>query len=179
MAEAARPYDLLSEYERQSLAHDPGVPEQIESPGLWRGIGFRIRSYHFVSSISEVGEILTPLPMADVPGTLPWLLGVTNLRGNLVPVVDLGHFLFDEVTQSTPRTRLLVVYQPGGHVGLLVDEITGLQTLTLEQREHAEGEAHIKLRRFVEENITLDDKRLGVFSMTRLTRASDFLQAAL
>ncbi len=179
MAEAALPYDLLAEYERQSLAHDPGVPEQIETPGLWRGIGFRLGSYYFVSDISEVSEILTLLPMADVPGTLPWLLGVTNLRGNLVPVVDLGHFLFDEVTQCTPRTRLLVVYQPGGNVGLLVDEISGLQTLTLEQREHAEGEAHPQLRRFVEENITLGDKRLGVFSMTRLTRASDFLQAAV
>ncbi|HEN47100.1 MAG TPA: purine-binding chemotaxis protein CheW, partial [Mizugakiibacter sp.] len=144
MAEAALPYDLLAEYERQSLAHDPGVPEQIETPGLWRGIGFRLGSYYFVSDISEVSEILTPLPMADVPGTLPWLLGVTNLRGNLVPVVDLGHFLFNEVTRSTPRTRLLVVYQPGGNVGLLVDEISGLQTLTLEQREHAEGEAHLK-----------------------------------
>ncbi|HET9818032.1 MAG TPA: hypothetical protein VFP92_02570, partial [Rhodanobacteraceae bacterium] len=39
---AAQPegaYALLADYERRSLAHDPGVPEQIEAPGLWRAIG--------------------------------------------------------------------------------------------------------------------------------------------
>ena len=37
------PFDALADYERRSLAHAAGVPEQIEAPGLWRGIGFRVR----------------------------------------------------------------------------------------------------------------------------------------
>ena len=35
-------FDILLEYERLSLEHSAGVAEQVEAPGLWRGIGFRI-----------------------------------------------------------------------------------------------------------------------------------------
>jgi twitching motility protein PilI len=36
-----------------------GVPEQIDAPGLWRGIGFRIGTRYLVNSINGVNEILT------------------------------------------------------------------------------------------------------------------------
>ena len=36
------PFEALATFERRSLAHAAGLPEQIEAPGLWRGIGFRI-----------------------------------------------------------------------------------------------------------------------------------------
>ena len=35
------PFEALADYERRSLAHTAGLPEQIEAPGLWRGIGFQ------------------------------------------------------------------------------------------------------------------------------------------
>ena len=71
-----------------SLAHASDVPEQVDSPGLWRGIGFRVGSRRLVSGIDEINELLAVPPLTHVPGTQPWLLGVANVRGNLVPVVD-------------------------------------------------------------------------------------------
>ena len=35
-------FETLAEYERRSLAHVAGLPEQLQAAGLWRGIGFRI-----------------------------------------------------------------------------------------------------------------------------------------
>ena len=35
-------FDLLLDYERRSLAHQPGRPELVEAPGHWRGVGFRL-----------------------------------------------------------------------------------------------------------------------------------------
>ena len=58
-SQASGPFEILADYERRSLAHVAGIPEQIDAPGLWRGIGFRIGNHHMVSSISEVNEILT------------------------------------------------------------------------------------------------------------------------
>ena len=43
----------------------------------------------FIGGIGDVNEILFMPTLAPVPGTKPWLLGVANVRGNLVPVVDL------------------------------------------------------------------------------------------
>ncbi|MHB8570662.1 MAG: chemotaxis protein CheW, partial [Metallibacterium sp.] len=117
--------------------------------------------------------------LTPVPGTQPWLLGVANIRGNLVPVVDLGLFLFGSATLIGERTRVLLVRQGNsGSVGLLVDEVSGQRSLTLEMQSDAEGEDDPRLQRFVERNVRIEAQRLGVFSMLRLTRAADFQQAA-
>lgn len=179
MNSAMSPFEMLADYERRSLAHVAGQPEQIETPGLWRGIGFRIGGHMFASSIDQISELLTPQPLTAVPGTQPWLLGIANIRGNLVPVVDLRRFLFGERTHPTERSRVLLVRQHGGQVGLLVDEVLGQRHIFEEQRAAAEPEHDERLSRFVEENVTSEDQRLGLFGMSRLARAPDFLQAAL
>ena len=173
------PFAILAEYERLSLAHSAGPPEQIEAPGLWRGIAFRVGARRLASSIAEVNEITLPQALTPVPGTRPWLLGVANVRGNLVPVIDLGHFLFGSATAPGDRVRVLLVRQgAGGSVGLLVDEVYGQRSLTMEMQADAEGEDDPALQRFVERNVRVDGQRVGLFSMPRLTRAADFQQAA-
>ncbi|MEO6968901.1 MAG: chemotaxis protein CheW [Rhodanobacteraceae bacterium] len=173
-------FEALVDYERRSLAHVAGVPEQIEAPGLWRGIGFRVGERQFVSSINEVNEILTmPAALTPVPATRNWLLGVANVRGNLIAVVDLKQFLLDQRTHVNERSRVLWVKQSGGGVGLLVDEVLGQRNLTDEQRVDAEGESDERLARFVTENVASGTVSLGMFSMVELTRAADFQQTSV
>jgi len=180
MLQPAGGYALLAAYERRSLEHDPGVPEQIEAPGLWRAIGFRVGDHHFVSGIDEVSEILmSPPPVTSIPATRPWLLGVANVRGNLIALVDLKQFLFEQRTHVTGRARVLVVKQSGGNVGLLVDELLGQRNLTDADRVDAEGEADGRLARFVTENVTMGPVRLGRFSMVELTRTAEFQHAGI
>lgn len=175
---SATPYEVLAEYERRSLAHAAGAPEQADAPGLWRGIGFRIGDRHFVSSIAEVNEILTPPVVTLVPGAKSWLLGVANVRGNLVPVVDLRDFVGGGRSQNTETTRVLVVRQHGGSVGLLVDEVQGQRSFSEEQLTAAVGEADERYNNYVGENVQLGDVQWGLFSMTALVRSTHFQQAA-
>ncbi|MGA9333144.1 MAG: chemotaxis protein CheW [Rudaea sp.] len=172
------PFEALADYERRSLAHVAGLPEQIEAPGLWRGIGFRIGARHLVSSINEVNEILTMPALTIVPGTRNWLLGVANVRGNLVPVVDLKLYLMEERTQLTDASRVLLVRQGSGSVGLLIDELLGQRSFTEEQRTEALVEEDERYQRFVAENYPLGDVHWGLFSMAALIRTPDFIQAA-
>ncbi|RDJ00220.1 chemotaxis protein CheW [Dyella solisilvae] len=173
---ALSPFELLARYERLSLAHASGTPEKLEAPGLWRGIGYRAGNRLFVSGIDEISELLAVPSLTPVPGTQAWLLGVANVRGNLVPVIDLARFLFGERTQLTERTRLLVVRQGAGSVALMVDEVFGQRTVDVEQRRNAEQEDDSRLARFVDERV--GEPRLAVFSMGKLVRAPDFRQAA-
>lgn len=175
---ALSPFDALAEYERRSLAHVAGVPEQIEAPGLWRGIGFRIGSRYLVSSINEVNEILTFPSLTLVPGTRPWLLGVANVRGNLVPLIDLKLYLEGERTQVTESSRVLLARQAGGSVGLLIDEVLGQRNFSQEQRADAVGEEDDRYARFVAEKYQLGEVHWGLFSMAALVRTPDFAQAA-
>jgi twitching motility protein PilI len=172
------PFEALADYERRSLAHAAGVPEQIEAPGLWRGIGFRVGTRYLVSGIAEVNEILTYPSLTIVPGTRPWLLGVANVRGNLVPLIDLKHYLEGERSSLSDTTRVLLVRQAGGSVGLLVDEVLGQRNFSEEQRAQAVGEEDDRYDRYVAEKYPLGEVLWGLFSMTALVRTPEFAQAA-
>lgn len=172
------PFETLVDYEWASLAHSAGVPDQVQAPGQWRGIGFRLGKHFFVSSIEEVQEILTMPALARVPGTCNWLLGVANVRGSLVPVVDLKAFVEGEAAVIGDTTRVLVARQQGGNVGLLVDEVLGQHSFSQQQRANAVGEADPAYARFVGEKIRSGDVMWGLFSMAALTRTPEFQQTA-
>ncbi|HQW63108.1 MAG TPA: chemotaxis protein CheW [Pseudomonadota bacterium] len=172
------PFDLLLDYERQAQAHVAGAAEQVEAPGLWRGIAFRVGTHHLVSGIAEVSEILTLPPMTTIPGTKPWLLGVANIRGNLVAIVDLRGFIEGDRTPIGDRSRVLVARQAGGAVGLLIDEVLGQRNFTDENVPLSDGEQDERYERFVPRRYELGGTEWGVFSMTTLVRTPDFQQAA-
>ncbi len=170
------PFEILARYERLSLAHASESQDKLDAPGLWRGIGFRVGSRLLVTGIDEINELLAVPTLTSVPGTKPWLLGVANVRGNLVPVIDFARFLFGERTQHSDRTRLLVVRQGSGNVALMVDEVFGQRTVDGEQRRDAVAEDDVRLTRFVDSRV--GEQQLAIFSMSRLVRAPDFRQAA-
>ena len=174
---ATTPFEVLAGYEQRSLAHAAGAPEQIEA-ALWRGIGFRIGDRYFVSSIAEVNEILTLPTVTVVPGAKSWLLGVANVRGNLVPVIDLRDFVGGGRSPTSDTTRVLVVRQHGGSVGLLVDEVLGQRSFSEDQLADTIGELDENYGRFVGENVQLGDVLWGLFSMAALARSAQFQQAA-
>jgi twitching motility protein PilI len=177
------PFDVLVDYERRSLSHVVGLPEQIDAPGLWRGVGFRIGSHRLASNFDEVLEILNLPQITPVPGAQPWLLGLANARGNLMPVVDLKQFLEGERTVLHEGQRILLVRQPGGNVAVLIDELYGQRSFTEQQQvdpdQLADGAlASGRYGHFIERAYQLDDQAWGIFSLDRLSRTPEFRQAA-
>ena len=172
------PFEVLSDYEQRSLSHVAGMPEQIEAPGLWRGIGFRLGKRNLASGFSEVVEIITLPPVTPVPGGDIWLLGVANIRSTLIPVVDLKLFLEGERTVQHATTRALVVRQTGGNVAVLIDELFGQRNFTDENKTDLNGLDAGRYGTFVKQAYKLGDTIWGVFSMASLTRTAEFRQAA-
>lgn len=170
-------FEILLDYERRSLAHVAGRPETIEAPGHWRGVGFRIGNRRLVSAFDEVVEILTLPAVTPVPGALPWMLGVTNVRGNLLPVVDLKQFLEGERTLLHDGQRVLVVKQVGGNVAVLIDELFGQRTFNDSHRSEPGDIAEGPYGHFVGQAYRVADVTWGVFSMSLLARTPEFRQA--
>ena len=77
------------------------------------------------SGFDEVVEIMPMPQVTPVPGAQPWMLGVANIRGNLLPIVDLKQFLEGERTVLHEGQRVLIVRQPGGDVAVTIDELFG------------------------------------------------------
>jgi twitching motility protein PilI len=180
---ALGPFELLADYERRSLEHVAGLPEQLDAPGLWRGVGYRVGSHRLASGFDEVREILPLPPITPVPGAQPWMLGVANVRGNLLPIVDLKQFLEGERTVLHESQRVLLVRQPGGDVAVLIDELFGQRSFNEPQLLDAEQIAETQLSQgryahFVDRAYRIDDRPWGIFSLERLARTPEFRQAA-
>ena len=172
------PYEVIADYERRSLAHVAGLPEQLYAPGLWRGVGYRIGSHLLASGFDEFVEILPLPPVTPVPGAQPWMLGVANIRGSLLPIVDLKQFLEGERTVLHEGQRVLVVRQSGGDVAVTIDELYGQRSFTEEQKIATDGLAGGRYSHFVDRAYQLGDHPWGVFSLSLLARTPEFRQAA-
>jgi len=171
------PFEVLLDYEQKSLSHAVGLPETLEAEGLWRGIAFRISASYLVAGIGEVNEILTIPSMTNVPGAKGWLLGIANVRGNLVAVVDLKAFLAGQRTVSTDRCRLLVIKQGTASVGLLVDEVLGQKTFNNTHRVEL-AQVEESMVDYIDGGYRQDGRDWGIFALTQLVRTQEFINAA-
>ncbi len=173
-------FDTLAEYERRSLAHVAGLPEQLQAAGLWRGIGYRIGRHRLVSGYEAVAEIITVPQITPVPGAQPWMLGVANVRSNLLPVVDLKQFL--EGARSViheGHQKVMVLRQPGGDVAVTIDELYGQRSFMEDQLVDAEGVAEGRYSGLIERAYQVAEDVWGVFSLDRLVRTPEFRHAAV
>lgn len=172
------PFQVLREYERLSLAHAVGLPEQIEVTGQFTGIGFRLGDINLVASISDIREILPYPSLTRVPGAAEWLLGIANVRGTLAAVIDLRGFLQGDETEITPRSRLLLVNQGSGAVGLLVDEVMGLRRFMDDETAEDAKLVSSMVAGFIAREYEQDGIRWGVFDLDELLGRPSFAQAA-
>jgi twitching motility protein PilI len=171
------PYEVLLEYEQQSLAHAVGLPETLEAEGLWRGIAFRMSASQLVASIADVNEILTIPTVTQVPGAKGWLLGIANVRGNLVAVIDLKAFLAGQRTVTNDRSRVLVIKQGNALVGLLVDEVLGQKSFNDGHKTNL-VQVEETLADFIEGGYRQDGQDWGIFALGALMRTQEFINAA-
>jgi len=172
------PFDVLAGFEQRSLEHVVGLPEQLDAPGLWRGVGYRVGQRLLASGFDEVVEILPMPQLTPVPGAQPWMLGVANIRGSLLPVVDLRLFLEGERTVLHEGQRVLLVRQPGGNVAVTIDELFGQRSFLEEQLSSHEALAEGRYSGFIDRAYKVGGRAWGVFSLDRLSRTPEFRQAA-
>lgn len=85
---------------------------------------FRLRSEEYGLPVSVVRNIIRYETPTFVPRAPAAVTGVINLRGEVVPVVDLGERLFGTPLVPGSSSRIIVVESPAGPVGLAVDAAT-------------------------------------------------------
>jgi twitching motility protein PilI len=83
--------------------------------------GFRVASLNFLIRPRIVSEVMAMIPIARVPNSPPWLLGLINLRSNLVPVFDLALICALERQQEEQEPWILVLDKGESAVALLID----------------------------------------------------------
>ena len=85
--------------------------------------------------ILKVQEINKIMQMTKVPQAPEYVLGILNLRGQIVTIIDLGKKLGLGGTDISQDTRNIIVNSSGGHVGLLVRQISDVVSADMDKKE--------------------------------------------
>lgn len=177
-ANAAQLVELLHGLELRSRKEAKGLP-RMPAPGrFWEGFIFHVGDASLLAAMDEVAEILNQVPpIARVPGAKPWVRGVANLRGNLLPIIDLQQLLGAPALVMGRRSRILVVNQDEDSIGLLVANVLGRRRLPANGFRPLTGGDDL-IRPFVAGSFAIDGAEWPVFSLKRLVAHPDFQSAA-
>ncbi len=85
---------------------------------------FDLASEHYGVDITHVREIMRMQTVTRVPGVIDCMEGVINLRGKVLPVLDLRKRLELKAADHTQESRIVVVDIATGEVGVIVDAVT-------------------------------------------------------
>ena len=93
-------------------------------------LGVVIGGTRWLFDLQQAGEIVAVGALTTVPLTQPWFLGLTNIRGNLISVVDFAHFQGNPPTTIDKQCRI-IAFAPslGFNGGLLVSRVLGLRNI--------------------------------------------------
>lgn len=114
-----------------------GAKLEEEQEKLMQLVGFKIGKEHFGVNILMVQEIIRMVPVTSVPNAPEFIEGVINLRGGIIPVIDLRKRLKLKLDQVDPiqSTRILIVNVENRVTGYVVDSVTRvmkIQTSSIE-----------------------------------------------
>ncbi|GDX41129.1 chemotaxis protein CheW [Armatimonadota bacterium] len=100
-------------------------PEQKEN----QLVAFHLANEIYAVDISAINEIILLPEITHIPHTSKDILGVINLRGKIVPILDLRKRLGLPYAEATRSTRVIVVEQADSTVGMIVDDVVGVMKI--------------------------------------------------
>lgn len=174
-----RPFDLLvalgARYGRSAEAGGTTA----SSAGTWPGLTVRLGGIALVVPQREVREVRDVPPYTRVPHAPPWLLGLANMRGDLLPVIDLQQVLTGQPGSLSLESRLLVFNHPEIPAGFLVDKVEGLRRYRVEEQRHARvSEAPAEIRPHLLGALEREGQLRWVLGLRRLSMSERFQGAA-
>ena len=156
-----------------------GLPEPDEIQSYWEGVMFYVGEDRLIAPLNDIKEILNfPSTITKMPGTKSWMLGVANIRGTLLPIIDLQLFLIGRKTNHSRRSRVLVFQIGEGLTGVLVGEMVGMRHFA---KDLATGKEDLSGRfdRYIKFGFNQDGVTWPVFKLSALAEDPAFQIAAL
>ena len=99
-------------------------PESKNNEDIVQLVGFVVGEEEYAIPILNIQEIIKPIEYTRVPSVPDYVLGVFNLRGNVIPLIDLRKRFSLNVTKQSPSTRYIVMKDEDNIAGFVIDRLT-------------------------------------------------------
>lgn len=175
---ADRPFDLLVSLAERLEGRGAVDQSLMAAPAQWVGLGMVMGEHRLVVPQDDVQEVLEPPEFTRVPGGQPWLLGLANVRGDLLPIIDLRRMMGMEPARMSGASRVVVLNHKEIPAGFLVDDVAGFRRFTPDdQRHELVPEDEGPMQPFLLGAFVHDGSLWVVFSLAKLATSSLFQNA--
>ena len=133
----------------------------------------------FLAAREETREVLGyPPAVTRIPGAKNWVKGLANIRGQLLPMLDLRQFLGSGQTAAGRNTRIIVVNHRDIPAGLMVDEVLGFRRFADTEFNAEPPPTVIRCDSYLAGAFRRGGEVWPVLSLKNLIESQSFLQAA-
>jgi twitching motility protein PilI len=173
------PFELLQELERRSKLALAGPADGKGDAQEWVGVGFRLGTDWLLVWRHEVREVMIiPSEATRVPGVKPWVVGLANIRGQLLPLVDLKQFL-GAGTGGGHAARVLVLNSREFPLGIIVDEVIGFRRFLVTEYVREFPDTVVRCERYLDGSYNRGEDTWPIFNMAKLLETKEFQHVAV
>ncbi len=119
-------FDYLVATARQAKLRNPSLPTKERIQNKWSAIGFSLFKKRMIAPLGEICEMLEVPKATRLPGVQPWVIGIANFRGRLLPLFDLEIFFAQKTKVEQKKRRVLVIELGDLYAGIIVNEVYGM-----------------------------------------------------
>lgn len=174
-----RPFELLKELEKRSRKASMATVPEGNAGQEWVGVAFRMGGETFLVAREETKEVLGyPSGVTRIPGAKSWVKGLANVRGQLLPMLDLRQFLGSGAATAGRNTRIIVVNHREIPAGLMVDEVLGFRRFSDTEFNAEAPPTVVRCDSYLAGAFRRGGEVWPVLSLKSLVESQSFLQAA-
>ena len=126
------------------------VSSKASEDPILQWVTFKLMGETYGINVMQVQEVLRYSEIAPVPGAPPYVLGIINLRGNVVTVIDTRHRFGLEPGDVNDNTRIVIIEADKHVVGILVDSVAEVVYLRQSEIETAPNVGNDESAKFIQ-----------------------------
>jgi purine-binding chemotaxis protein CheW len=126
---------------------------------------FHVGNQHYGVPVADVQEVLSENHITSMPLSPPAILGLMNIRGQIVPAVAMRRVLTDEQEVDLQSAMNVVVRHEGAEISLVVDRIDDVISMPRVAIERTPDTLHRSLKRFIRGVAQMSDELLLILDV--------------
>ncbi len=149
-----------------------------ENDPVLQWVTFQLGEETYGVNVMQVQEVLRVTEIAPVPGAPDYVLGIINLRGNVVTVLDTRKRFGMETRDSDDSSRILIIESAEQVVGILVDSVSEVVYLRASEIEAAPNVGNEESSRFIQGVCNREEELLILVELNKLLTEDELKEVA-
>jgi|SRR5690625_206620 len=151
---------------------------QDDKAAVTQWVTFRLEDETYGINVMQVQEVLPMTDIAPVPGSPPFVMGIINLRGNVVTVIDTRMRFGLSTCEPEDSSRIVVIESGDQIAGMLVDSVAEVIEVRASEVDTAPGVGNEESARYIYGVVSRDEQLLILIDINRMLTREEWQEVA-